>query len=819
MPARTMRWLGVGSLLICWQFFFAFPAHAESPAASDVLAATGAQAGLAVHLGSSDGRLECELVKDGTILAHGLATTAAARDAARSAIAARDVYGLASIELHPALDRLPYADNLVNLLVADMDALGAAAPTRAEILRVLCPKGAAYLRVEGRWTTLIKPRPAEMDEWTHFDYGPHGNGVSKDRLVKQPHFVQWISGVQPITLGGNPAGFINLTGVRLADGRVVFDWVEDDRRTRASNLACRDAFSGLPLWTVRRDYEAGRKRWQLVAVGDRIYTAANRNAPLVAIDAKSGQVVTTFTAAGNASGERDENNQIRVVDGKLITNVGDTLFVMNATTGDLIWKHTEPNARLLFPSASAEAGRVFVTVTAADALARSRWPSAEVASVLCLGLADGKEVWRNVEVKGKPIGQLVYEDGLLAMFAGSAIGGRGEKEGGGWLGCINVKDGKLQGQTTFTSAWNTSMYNAIIRDGGVYFAGHTQIFRTDPATGDTQPKFTIGYNQRCNRFCATESLFITGYITYLDDQFNGTLQSAARAGCALGAIPGNGMIYLTPSACGCFTQLRGYMAMSPETIGEPLPDAKRLEKLDGGSGKPVAVVEVGKTEMSGPIVEDWTRNERAPKSETDPVQVGNDMTIVAVIHQHRIEARDGAGKVLWTFTTGGRVSQTPLVHGENVYIGCHDGYVYAVRAKDGAPLWRYMVAPYHRKMSAYGQLESSWPVYGVTLHQGFICASAGLHPEVGGGVHVAALDPATGQAKHRLRLAKSPATIKTTNGKAAATIVPHSFVNDVLSSDGQSLRLPAFRTEGFAFRLDESEAEITKRLETPPPKK
>ncbi|MEX2214168.1 MAG: PQQ-binding-like beta-propeller repeat protein [Phycisphaeraceae bacterium] len=813
-PQLSLLAVGAAILVIA-----AAGAVAAPPDVSQVIEQSKLEAGLAVHVGTSDGRLECGLAAKGRVLVHGLALTREALAAARTAIAREGLGGLASVELRPSVTSLPYADNLVNLLIVDTDALGPAAPSEAEMLRVLCPGGVAQVRRGGQWSLAVKPRPAAMDEWTHFDRGADGNGVSRDKLVRQPHFVQWISGVQPIKLGGNPAGFINLTGIRVTKNRVFFDWSEEDRRNRVSNLACRDAFSGVPLWTVERDFEAGRKRWQLVAAGDRVYTGLKRNAPLVSLDAATGEVVTTFTAAGNATGERDENNQVRIADGKLITNVGDTLFALDAANGDVIWKHTEPGTRLMFPSASAEAKKVFVTVCPAGALARSRWPSAEADAVLCLDLATGKPVWRNEEIKGRPIGQLVYDDGLLALFAGSAIGGRGEKEGGGWLGCITVKDGKLHGQATFTVKWNTSMYNALIRDGAVYFAGHTQIFRTDPMSGITEPAFTIGYNQRCNRFCATEDLFITGYVTYLDRDFNGTLQSAARAGCALGATPANGMVYFTPSACGCFTQLRGYMAMSPEPLREAIADGQRLERLDGlKADAPRAAVPPAKA-LSGPIAQDWVRNERAAQRETAGAPLPNGRSIVAVVREHRIEARDAAGKVLWSFTCDGRVSQTPLVHGDTVFAGCHDGYVYAIRAADGAPQWRYLVAPYHRKMMSYGQLESSWPVYGVTLHQGLICASAGLHPEVGGGVYVVGLDPTTGEAKHRLRLAKRPATITTKAGKASGAIVPHSFVNDILVSDGESLKLPAFRTEGFAFRLDESDHAIAQRMETPAPKK
>jgi len=34
---------------------------------------------------------------------------------------------------------------------------------------------------------ITKPRPKEMDEWTHFDYDAGGNAVSHDRLVGPPY--------------------------------------------------------------------------------------------------------------------------------------------------------------------------------------------------------------------------------------------------------------------------------------------------------------------------------------------------------------------------------------------------------------------------------------------------------------------------------------------------------------------------------------------------------------------------------------------------------------------------------------------------------
>src|SRR5689334_4940484 len=76
----------------------------------------GVTSGLAVHLGTTDGELEASLAVDGRMLVHGIAFEDGALAASRRTLQARGLYGLASVE-KGTLDRLPYADNLVNLLV------------------------------------------------------------------------------------------------------------------------------------------------------------------------------------------------------------------------------------------------------------------------------------------------------------------------------------------------------------------------------------------------------------------------------------------------------------------------------------------------------------------------------------------------------------------------------------------------------------------------------------------------------------------------------------------------------------------------------
>jgi len=143
----------------------------------------------------------------------------------------------------------------------------------------------------------------------------------------------------------------------------------------------------------------------------------------------------------------------------------------------------------------------------------------------------------------------------------------------------------------------------------------------------------------------------------------------------------------------------------------------------------------------------WTNNEYAPFPESEPVKAG-DLELVAVVSEHRLEARR-AGKVVWSLTADARISSPPLVHEGRVFLPSHDGHVYACDLATGKLLWRALVAPNHREMVAYGQIESNWPVRDLAFLEGAICAAAGRHPEIDGGIHLAGLDPATGQARWR----------------------------------------------------------------------
>ena len=120
---------------------------------------------------------------------------------ARSTVRAKGNYGRVSIR-HWEGESLPYADNLVNLIVM-RDARHEIRDE--ELKRVLAPRGVIIApegtriphpvsRIRDRLVMFTKPWPEEMDQWTHYLYDATGNAVSEDTAVDTPFFVQWYSG-------------------------------------------------------------------------------------------------------------------------------------------------------------------------------------------------------------------------------------------------------------------------------------------------------------------------------------------------------------------------------------------------------------------------------------------------------------------------------------------------------------------------------------------------------------------------------------------------------------------------------------------------
>ncbi len=263
----------------------------------EAVTSAGVSGGLVVHLGCGDAKRTMSLRLSEAFLVHGLDADAQKIAKAREAIRAAGLYGPVAVDTWGG-GALPYVDNCVNVLVAEP---GAGA-TKAECMRVLCPGGVLIEQAGGKWTRTVKPRPGNIDEWTHVLYDAGGNAVSKDRVVGPPRRLQWHGGPKWTRHHESMSSFQALVS---AAGRVFYlideapqvslflpsDW----------QLIARDAFNGKILWkkkfsswvTQLMNYKSGptQSTRRLVAVGDRVFVTPGLDQGVHVLDAASGKTL------------------------------------------------------------------------------------------------------------------------------------------------------------------------------------------------------------------------------------------------------------------------------------------------------------------------------------------------------------------------------------------------------------------------------------------------------------------------------------------------------------------------------------------------
>jgi hypothetical protein len=218
--------------------------------ANDIIKATGIQGGVVVHVGCGDGTLTAALRINDCYLVQGLSHDVDIVKQTRASLHSLGKYGPVTIDRLPTAS-LPYVDNSVNLLVSE-DLRGIA---QDEVMRVLAPSGVAYVRMtddrgqraedRGRWRTIVKPRPAGIDEWTHFLYDASNNAVSHDTAVGMPTHMQWVGAPQ---LARSHDHLASMSVAVSAGGRIFYIADEGSLAALAFPskwfLQARDAFNG-----------------------------------------------------------------------------------------------------------------------------------------------------------------------------------------------------------------------------------------------------------------------------------------------------------------------------------------------------------------------------------------------------------------------------------------------------------------------------------------------------------------------------------------------------------------------------------------------
>ena len=878
---REATRLLAATVALCVVAILAGGADAAPADAKQILDAAGVQGGLVVHVGCGDGALTAALRANDGYVVHGLDADAANVAKAREALRKAGLYGKVTVD-HLAGDRLPHIDNLVNLLVGDD--LGKV--SMAEVMRVLAPGGVAYLKSGADWAKTVKPRPAEIDEWTHWLHGADGNAVADDRVVGPPRRAQWVA--EPrwqrhhemtpsvsamVSSGGRVFAIINqaLPGITGMPDR----WA----------LVARDAFNGKLLWTRPiaewgpsqwNTHSYGHGRWnhptsiarRLVAAGDRVYVTLGFNAPLTALDAATGRTVMTYP-------QTEFTDEILYHEGTLVLSVSaaaqgpgrikdkppakKSVMAVDAQTGKVLWRTDG------LEGAASKADMIERITHLTTVLGGGGVYCIEENAVVALDIQTGKEMWRKdrgARARAVTYGNyymtnlnnMVYHDGIVLFMEPEPSAKRMPYNAP--AKCTVLGLSAKTGKTLWTREcgfWGHYGQGDIFVIGGLAWVHEATGFSAvalAPRTGEVQKRISTkealdqGHHHRCYRNKATTRYLITGRrgAEFVDLASGENLRHHwVRGTCRYGTMPANGLLYAPPHPCVCYitAKLNGFWALAPASAkARPTPSqSPPFEK-----GPAYGAVRDSQSAIRNP--NEWPTHrgdvsrsghsagavpaklQSAWQAElggklSSPVIAGGKV-LVASIDTHTVHAlEEGSGRIAWSYTAGGRVDTPPTVHDGLALFGSADGWVYCLRADDGALVWRRRIAPDDRRMMSREQLESPWPVHGsVLIRSGEAYVVAGRSSFLDGGMVISVLDPRTGKL---LRSRRMDSLDPTTGDMVPALMyydMPPSApgaLPDILLADGKNVYMRHLKFDPAS--LASSAASAGPAVETPSPRK
>ncbi len=579
--------------------------------AKQILDAGGVKGGLVVHIGCEDGKLTAALCASDSYLVHGLDKDATNVRKARNYIESLGLYGNVSVELWKG-KRLPYIDNLVNLLVSEQPI----EVPMSEVMRVLAPNGVAYIKRGKTWKKKVKPWPDEIDEWTHFLHGADNNAVAKDARIATPKHLQWEA--EPKRTRDHDAQ-ASISAMTSSSGRVFY--ILDEGLTSLIHhpakwkLIARDAFNGKLLWKRNVDswithlhyFRSGPAQLprRLVSIGDRVYVTLGFTAPVMALDAATGKTILAYKGSEKAE-------EFICHDEVLLVVVGDPqVWNRYAPKIDNYWEFYDEN-----PDVSGQAGKHIIAYNAdtgkklwnitGDNLARLAPLSLTSGNkkafyldnekLYCVELQSGKELWnvpfgtRGLFLRNYAPTVVQYKDTVVCLSLDR-------------LAVFSIKNGnKLwenKGYAGFASPGDLFVINDVVWT----FPG-TQAIRVKPDDVPGKGKEFLGFDlysgkikkslvksqvwpgghhHRCYRNKATERYLISSRrgLEFVDlEGDDNTINWWVRGVCQYGFMPCNGLIYAPPHPCQCFNDIKfdGFHALAAQKVKTESEGGVRLVK-------------------------------------------------------------------------------------------------------------------------------------------------------------------------------------------------------------------------------------------------
>jgi outer membrane protein assembly factor BamB len=696
----------------------ASPATASDPTAlaKEIVKRADMNRGLCAVLGSRDD-LPLALARASELLVHVREPDAGRVDALRKQAnqAGFDIQRLA-VE-HGSLERLPYADNTVDIVLCSRADAGFLSSLKAaEVVRALRPEGTAIIGnaspdpaslsrqlrdwaakagaeratawsdAHGSWVQFYKPALKGAADWSHWEKSPDNNPVSDDQLIKAPYLTQYMEtpyyiGMPAVTTAAGGRTF-------LAIGHIAH---HDREWETLGRLIVRNGYNGTILWERKLPEGYLVHRSAFIATKDIFYMMEGDHCLL--LDPRTGKELGQIRLPG-VDGEW---KWMAIKDGILYVLAGPVDAGVETVKGDralggwswadlsknyyekrlphgygnviaaykldqkfVLWKHNEETP-IDSRGMAIRDEKMFLYC-----------PDHHLSS---LSLESGSVGWKNED---KEMLKLIEEPGKGLI---STPGWRTET-----MVVATPKALIIQGQTQMNVVgvatesgkmlWKrtkvTNNPNAIFVDDkvivGVGERGNNVII--DPLTGETVED--LGFSKRaCTRLTAsTDSFFCRGegMIRYDRGEKKLTIDGSARPACNDGVIPANGLIYLGPWSCDCNLSLIGAIARCSAgdfSFDHPATSA-RLEKFAGANEiKPLPVMD-----------RDWpTYRANNQRSASTSVPVRGGLAQRWIYHPERAH-----------------VSTEATAAGGLVFFGGEDGRVRAIEATNGEPRWTFTSA-------------------------------------------------------------------------------------------------------------------------------
>lgn len=785
-----MRWCVFLSVMLLGLLWIQSDSDAnELDEAAEILKATGVQGGLVIHINCGDGKLTAALgVRDG-YLVNGLEKNAQAVKAATRHIRSSGLSGKVTVERWSG-KYLPYIDNIVNLIVAE-NLMGV---SMVEVMRILRPGGAAYIKKRGKWNTIRKPWPVNIDEWTHFLHDASGNAVSQDKVVGPPRHMQWLATPK---WSRNHHNLASISSVVSARGRLFY--IVDEATSGSMlvpgkwSLTARDAFNGILLWKrpisiwawEQQRFRTGPVQLPrlLVAVNDRVYMPLGINEPVSALDAATGKVITTYEQTKGTEEIILNEGVLLIVKSKPIAEQAaihpkwqgnkssanvKSIVAININTNEELWTWQERDSARLMPlTLTAKNERVFFQTDS---------------EVSCLDLRTGQPLWNTTPMPSKITKSRKGKAAALKRKVGwstatlvvhdEIVLWANERN----LTALSVIDGSQLWQCPCQAGFKSSV-DVFVTSGLVWVGPDYNVGR-DLMSGEVKRRLlelddlrTAGHHHRCYREKATSGYIIGGYrgMEFFDLVGNDhSRNNWVRGTCQYGILPCNGLVYAPSHACGCLMEakLYGFWALSAEKKrGIKITERPRLEKgpvynagksLGPSTGAAHSAAEwptyrhdvlrSGSTPSAVPLSLKQAWQVKVAGKVSPPVIAGNTVVVSAIDEHCVIALNTNDGSNRWMFTAGGRVDSPPTIYGGLVFFGSADGYVYCLRLKDGELVWRFRASPQDLRTVAFERVESVWPVHGsVLVLDRVVYVTAGRSSYLDGGIYMYGLEPSTGR--------------------------------------------------------------------------